>query len=102
MKSKIAERIMKAEKIDKPQRQVIENHKPDPMTEVTFTATLKRYGFMKWLEDKGFVKPRTQGFQIFINRMGNPTYVSSVQPKNKDVCTLHHIKISAYPSIQNK
>lgn len=113
MKSKVAERIMdnykKSPRIEKiiskaksEPRKVIKSKPVDPMTEIYFTATLKRYGIMKWLESRKIIKPRIQGIQIFMNKLGVPTYVSTLNGNNKYVCTLNDIIITIHPTIINK
>lgn len=47
--------------------------------EVCFNVKLKRKGIMKWLEDKKFIKPKTEGFALIV-RGDNVTVMSSAEP----------------------
>ena len=60
--------------------------------EVCFTAKLQRKGIMKWLENKGMIKERTEGFAIMVHDMNNIDYISSVE-KNS-VCSLKNFKVN--------
>ena len=71
----------------------------DPMIEVCFTAQLKRKGLMKWFEDRGWIKPYTEDFQIFSKKVSCWNYISSLQG-DKSILSLYNIKISSYPTIK--
>ena len=82
--------------------QEISNTPVDPMIEVFFTVELKRRGFMKWLQDRGWIKKHSEDLQIFSNRRYNDwDYISSVEGK-KTILSLYNIKISSYPTIKTK
>ena len=72
MKSKIAERIMAIPEEAKGLK-------------VEFTVTLKRHGFMKWLEDSGFILPHRERVLIFYNKMGNPTSTQTTSRKKSKI-----------------
>ena len=60
--------------------------------EVCFTAKLQRKGIMKWLENKGVVKERTEGFAIMVRDMNDIDYISSVEKNG--VCSLKNFKVN--------
>lgn len=45
--------------------------------EVCFNVKLKRKGIMKWLEDKKFIKPKTEGFALMIRDFDKVDILSS-------------------------
>lgn len=45
--------------------------------EVCFNIKLKRKGIMKWLEDKKFIKPKTEGFALMIRDFDKVDILSS-------------------------
>ena len=60
--------------------------------EVCFTAKLQRKGIMKWLENKGVVKERTEGFAIMVRDMNDIDYISSVEKNG--VCILKNFNVN--------
>jgi hypothetical protein len=45
--------------------------------EVCFNIKLKRKGIMKWLEDKKFIKPKTEGFALMVRDWDRVDVLSS-------------------------
>ena len=45
--------------------------------EVCFNIKLKRKGIMKWLEDKKFIKPKTEGFALMVRDWDRVDILSS-------------------------
>lgn len=45
--------------------------------EVCFNVKLKRKGIMKWLEDKKFIKPKTEGFALMVRDWDRVDILSS-------------------------
>ena len=60
--------------------------------EVCFTAKLRRKGIMKWLENKGVIKERTEGFAVMVRDINDIDYISSVE--KEDVCILKNFKVN--------
>jgi hypothetical protein len=50
--------------------------------EVCFNIKLKRKGIMKWLEDKKFIKPKTEGFAIMVRDWDRVDVLGSAEPHN--------------------
>ncbi len=50
--------------------------------EVCFNVKLKRKGIMKWLEDKKFIKPKTEGFALMVRDLDRVDIIGSVEPHN--------------------
>lgn len=48
--------------------------------EVCFNVKLKRKGIMKWLEDKNFIKPKTEGFALMVRDWDDVVIMSSAEP----------------------
>ena len=48
--------------------------------EVCFNVKLKRKGIMKWLEDKKFIKPKTEGFALMVRDWDDVVIMSSAEP----------------------
>jgi hypothetical protein len=49
--------------------------------EVCFNVKLKRKGIMRWLEDKKFIKPKTEGFALMIRDWDDVIVMSSAEPQ---------------------
>ena len=60
--------------------------------EVCFTAKLQRKGIMKWLENKGVIKERTEGFAVMVRDINDIDYISSVEKEG--VCILKNFKVN--------
>ncbi len=60
--------------------------------EVCFTAKLQRKGIMKWLENKGIIKERTEGFAVMVRDINDVDYISSVEKEG--VCILKNFKVN--------
>jgi len=60
--------------------------------EVCFTAKLKRKGVMLWLEKKGLIKEKKEGFAVMARNLNKLDYITSAE-KNS-VCLLENIKVN--------
>ena len=80
MKSKVAERIM---------AQI----EPNTALQVEFTVTIKRHGFMKWLQDSGFILPHRERVLISYDKMNNPTAVQTTSRKKSKIIIDGEIEI---------
>ena len=47
---------------------------------------------MKWLENKGVIKERTEGFAVMVRDINNIDYISSVEKEG--VCILKNFKVN--------
>lgn len=45
--------------------------------ELCFTVKLRRTGLLKWLENKGILKEKTEGFAVIVQNIDNMHYISS-------------------------
>lgn len=59
--------------------------------EVCFGIKLKRKGIMKWLEDKKFIKPKTEGFALMIRDWDRVDILSS---NEESVVTITSTKVN--------
>ena len=59
--------------------------------EVCFNIKLKRKGFMKWLEDKNFIKPKTEGFALMVRDWDRVDILSS---NEESVVTITSTKVN--------
>lgn len=59
--------------------------------EVCFNIKLKRKGFMKWLEDKKLIKPKTEGFALMVRDWGGVDILSS---NEESVVTITSTKVN--------
>lgn len=50
--------------------------------EVCFNVKLKRKGIVKWLEEKGFIEPKTEGFALVVRDFDTVHITGSVEPHN--------------------
>lgn len=61
--------------------------------EVCFNIKLKRKGFMKWLEDKKFIKPKTEGFALLVRDWDDVIVISSAEPHG-DIISITSTKVN--------
>ena len=61
--------------------------------EVCFNVKLKRKGIMKWLEDKKFIKAKTEGFALMIRDYDDVVIFSSNLP-NESIVSITSTKIN--------
>ena len=61
--------------------------------EVCFNIKLKRKGFMKWLEDKKFIKPKTAGFALIVRDWEDVVVLSSNLP-NESIVSITSTKVN--------
>ncbi len=61
--------------------------------EVCFNLKLKRKGIMKWLEDKKFIKPKTEGFALMVRDWEDVVVLSSNLP-NESVVSITSTKVN--------
>ena len=61
--------------------------------EVCFNIKLKRKGFMKWLEDKKFIKPKTEGFALLVKDWDDVIVISSAEPHG-DIISITSAKVN--------
>lgn len=59
--------------------------------EVCFNVKLKREGIMKWLEDKKFIKPKTEGFALMVRDWDRVDILSS---NEESVVTITSTKVN--------
>jgi hypothetical protein len=59
--------------------------------EVCFNIKLKRKGIMKWLEDKKFIKPKTEGFALMVRDWDRVDILSS---NEESVVTITSTKVN--------
>ena len=60
--------------------------------EVCFTAKLKRKGIMLWLENKGLIKEKKEGFAVVARNIDCVDYITSVEKNG--VCLLENLKVN--------
>jgi Tfp pilus assembly protein PilW len=61
--------------------------------EVCFNVKLKRKGIMKWLEDKKFIKPKTEGFALMVRDWDDVIVMSSAEP-HRGVVSITSTKVN--------
>ena len=61
--------------------------------EVCFNIKLKRKGIMKWLEDKKFIKPKTEGFALMVRDWNRVDVLGSVEP-HKGIIEITSTKVN--------